>query len=52
MFLDALTFYESRRDKGYSLTDCVSMLVMQKYRINQVLTHDEHFTQEGFQILL
>jgi predicted nucleic acid-binding protein len=42
-FLDGLTFYESRKDKGYSLTDCISMLVMQKYRIEQVLTHDEHF---------
>ena len=51
-FLDGLTLYESRRDKGYSLTDCISMNICREYKISEVLTHDHHFTQEGFQILL
>lgn len=51
-FLNGLATYESRSDKGYGLTDCVAMNVMRKRSITDVLTHDTHFTQEGFQILL
>ncbi len=51
-FLFGLTLYEERFDKGYSLADCVSMNVMRKLEITQVLTHDQHFAQEGFTILL
>lgn len=40
-----------RLDKGYSFTDCYSMIVMQRMGIFEVLTHDKHFTQEGFTIL-
>jgi uncharacterized protein len=47
-----LTLYESRLDKGYSLTDCVSMVVMRQAGIQEILTHDRHFAQEGFTILL
>ncbi len=50
-FLEALKFYEARSDKEYSLTDCVSMKVMQRERLTSVLTHDHHFEQEGFQII-
>jgi predicted nucleic acid-binding protein len=51
-FLDGLTLYESRRDKGYSLTDSISMNICREFNIAEVLTHDQHFTQEGFMILL
>src|SRR5579883_3247081 len=51
-FLDGLALYESRLDKGYSLTDCVSMNVMKARGVMEVLTHDYHFAQEGFTILL
>jgi uncharacterized protein len=51
-FLDGLTLYDSRSDKAYSLTDCIAMNVMRKRGITEVLTHDTHFTQEGFHILL
>ena len=51
-FLDGLTLYESRRDKGYSLTDCISMLAMKNLGLQEILTHDNHFEQEGFTILL
>ena len=52
IFLDALDFYESRLDKGYSLTDCVSMLTMKNLGVREILTHDNHFEQEGLTILL
>jgi len=51
-FLKALELYESRLDKGYSLTDCISMNVCRELGIKEILTHDRHFEQEGFKILL
>jgi predicted nucleic acid-binding protein len=51
-FLEGLDLYERRTDKRYSLTDCISMRVMRKHRLMEVLTHDRHFTQEGFVALL
>ncbi|HEY9641642.1 MAG TPA: PIN domain-containing protein [Coleofasciculaceae cyanobacterium] len=51
-FLAGLHLYEQRLDKGYSLTDCISMNTMQQLGISEVLTHDRHFSQEGFVILL
>jgi predicted nucleic acid-binding protein len=51
-FLAGLAFYEARLDKAYSLTDCRSMNVMKERGIVDVLTHDSHFTQEGFNVLL
>ena len=51
-FLDGYALYKARPDKGYSLTDCISMEAMRQEGITEVLTHDAHFTQEGFAILL
>jgi uncharacterized protein len=50
-FLDGLALYESRPDKAYSLTDCISMHVMRREGLTDVLTNDHHFSQEGFHIL-
>jgi predicted nucleic acid-binding protein len=51
-FLEGLALYEARPDKEYSLTDCISMATMRQQGITEVLTHDDHFTQEGFITLL
>jgi predicted nucleic acid-binding protein len=50
-FLAALSLYEQRLDKSYSLTDCRSMLAMRALGITEVLSNDRHFAQEGFAIL-
>jgi uncharacterized protein len=47
-----LNLYRARRDKAYSLTDCISMTAMRERSIVDILTHDRHFTQEGFTTLL
>jgi predicted nucleic acid-binding protein len=47
----ALALYEARPDKGYSLTDCRSMVALRALGLSEVLTNDHHFTQEGFTIL-
>ena len=52
LFQAGLQLYEARPDKGYSLTDCISMNVMRERGIIEVLTHDNHFTQEGFVVLI
>ncbi len=51
-FQSGMELYQARLDKGYSLTDCISMNTMRQLGITEVLTHDRHFTQEGFIILL
>lgn len=51
LFLRALALYEQRLDKGYSLTDCMSMVLMREHGIDHVVTNDHHFRQEGFTVL-
>jgi len=51
LFDRAVDLYERRSDKEYSLTDCMSMVVMRDRGISQVLTNDHHFSQEGFTVL-
>ena len=51
-FQAGFALYQARPDKQYSLTDCVSMETMRQEGITEILTHDGHFTQEGFIILL
>ncbi|MEK7728713.1 MAG: PIN domain-containing protein [candidate division KSB1 bacterium] len=51
-FLNGLDLYRGRFDKEYSLVDCISMTHMKSLGITEILTHDEHFTQEGFVALI
>jgi predicted nucleic acid-binding protein len=48
----ALKLYSERPDKEWSLTDCVSFVVMQARSMTDALTTDEHFQQAGFRALL
>jgi predicted nucleic acid-binding protein len=50
-FLNGLDLYEARPDKGYSLADCISMQIMRREGLTDVLTNDRHFEQEGFRAL-
>ncbi len=47
-----INLYGRRSDKGWSLTDCVSFVVMSQYGITDALTADRHFEQAGFTPLL
>jgi uncharacterized protein len=47
----ALERFEDRQDKGYSLTDCMSIF-MEMNGVQDILTSDRHFTQSGFRILM
>ena len=49
-FEKAFSFYRRRQDKGYSLTDCSSMLIMKDKGLRTILSTDHHFVQEGFHV--
>jgi predicted nucleic acid-binding protein len=51
-FQAGFALYKARPDKEYSLADCISMEAMRQEGITEILTHDTHFTQEGFTVLL
>jgi predicted nucleic acid-binding protein len=51
-FAQGLELFRSRTDKKWSLTDCISFAVMRQRGIADALTHDHHFEQAGFRILL
>lgn len=48
----AIKLYADRSDKSWSLTDCLSFVVMQDRGLTEALTADRHFEQAGFTILL
>ncbi|HZS55829.1 MAG TPA: PIN domain-containing protein [Bryobacteraceae bacterium] len=50
-FVSGFDLYAARPDKGYSLTDCISMEAMRREGLTEVLTNDRHFAQEGFRVL-
>ena len=48
----SVQLYAARPDKSWSLTDCISFVVMQDRGLTEALTADRHFEQAGFTILL
>ncbi|MSU57715.1 MAG: PIN domain-containing protein [Pedosphaera sp.] len=52
LFQRGVDFFEQRQDKEWSLTDCISFVVMQDAGISGALTGDRHFEQAGFTTLL
>ena len=51
-FDEGLQLYRARIDKEWSLTDCISFVVMQHQGITEALTGDHNFEQAGFKALL
>lgn len=52
MIAAASRLYEARIDKDWSLTDCLSFLVMEERGVPRALTTDHHFRQAGFEAVL
>ena len=51
-FQRGLERFSSRLDKEWSLTDCISFVVMEENGLTDALTDDHHFAQAGFSVLL
>jgi predicted nucleic acid-binding protein len=51
-FARGFDLYRRRADKEWSLTDCISFVVMGDEGLTEALTGDRHFVQAGFKALL
>lgn len=48
LFYAGWQYFKQHADKTYSLTDCISFIIMGQMGIQTVLGFDRHFTQAGF----
>lgn len=51
-FSRGIELYASRSDKAWSLTDCISFVIMNELGLIEAFTADAHFAQAGFTPLL
>jgi uncharacterized protein len=52
LFREGMTLFRSRRDKNWSLTDCISFHLMKEFGLTRALTYDRHFAEAGFTAML
>lgn len=52
LFNRGVELFRQRVDKEWSLTDCISFVVMNNEQVTDALTGDRHFEQAGFRALL
>ena len=52
LFDRSVQLYRARPDKTWSLTDCISMTVMEDESVTMAVTSDHHFEQAGYTALL
>ena len=52
LFRLGIALYQQRPDKDWSLTDCISFVVMEEQGLREALTADRQFEQAGFIALL
>lgn len=50
LFDEGWIYFQQHDDKRYSLTDCISFVVMQRMQITTAFSFDHHFRQAGFEI--
>lgn len=48
LFFEGWEFFQKHQDKSYSLTDCISFIVMKNKALTDALAFDKHFVQAGF----
>jgi len=48
----AVRLYQTRPDKDWSLTDCLSFGVMERHHLTEALTTDVHFEQAGLKAVM
>ena len=48
LFFQGWSYFKQHQDKEYSLTDCLSFVVMHNFGIKTAYAFDRHFEQAGF----
>jgi len=48
----AVQLFRTRPDKDWSLTDCLSFVVMERRQMTEALTADRHFEQAGLKVTM
>lgn len=51
LFYDGWEYFRQHQDKKFSLTDCISFVLMKRLEIVEALTFDKNFAQAGFKKL-
>ncbi|MFH1077059.1 MAG: PIN domain-containing protein [Pseudomonadota bacterium] len=51
LFCRSWQYFQQHDDKTYSLTDCISFIVMTEEASEAALSFDKHFIQAGFKVL-
>jgi predicted nucleic acid-binding protein len=50
LFDEGWAYFQQHDDKSYSLTDCVSFVLMERLKVTTAFSFDHHFRQAGFSI--
>lgn len=50
LLYEGWTYFQQHKDKTYSLTDCISFVIMARRGIASAYALDRHFVQAGFRI--
>ena len=48
LFREGWHYFQRHQDKDYSLTDCISFVVMKRFKIETAFAFDQHFVQARF----
>lgn len=48
LFYEVWQYFQQHHDKNYSLTDCISFIVMKRLSASTAFTFDDDFVQAGF----
>jgi predicted nucleic acid-binding protein len=48
LFFESWYYFQQYQDKDYSLTDCISFVVMRQMHLSIAYAFDHHFSQAGF----
>jgi len=51
LFNEAWKYFKQQKDKSYSLTNCISFVIMKRLKIDTALTFDRYFVQAGFKTI-
>lgn len=52
LYARGFALFQSRADKDWGITDCISFVIMHERGLSDALTTDDHFEQAGFVALL